>query len=141
MSEIIICGSTYTLTNEPKHGVVRKVKAERQESLKTFLSLYEGEITKDMDIDDAISKMVKNHPEETIEFGEKQIDFDRRSTISLACNYYFTDESFDEFTESEIDDIYDKCIEALGGDSGDFFERLESKSNRNTKGKRQEKKK
>lgn len=129
MSEIVICGKSYNLTNEPKHGIVRRIRKERQTSLKAFLSQFKDELDMNGNLDKEIQKIMTAHPSEAIEFGYSEMEFKSRATISLALSNYFGEEDFDELTESEIDDIYAQCEETLGGDVDHFFEELEKKSN------------
>ncbi len=141
MSEIVICDVTYELTDEPKHGVVRKVRKDRQNSLKSFLSQFRDELDMNGDIDKELQKIMASHPSEAIEFGYSEMEFKNRATISLALNHYFGEEDFDELSESEIEDIYSKCEEKLGGDVDHFFGELEKRSNRKSNAIMPEKKK
>lgn len=141
MSEIVICDVTYELTDEPKHGVVRKVRNERQSSLKHFLSQFKDELDMNGDIDKELQKIMSAHPSEAIEFGYSEMEFKNRATISLALNHYFGEEDFDNLTETEIEDIYFKCEETLGGDVDHFFGELEKKSNRKSNATTPERKK
>ena len=129
MSEIVICDVTYEPTDEPKHGVVRKVRKDRQNSLKNFLSQFKDELDMNGDVDKELQKIMAAHPSEAIEFGYSEMEFKTRATISLALNHYFGEEDFDDLTESEIEDIYIKCEEKLGGDVDYFFEQSEKRSN------------
>lgn len=131
MTSIVICNKSYELTNEPKHGVVRRVRKERQASLKNFILMFKDEVDFNGDLEKELKNIMKSHPSEAIEFGYSEMDFKQRSTISLALNNYFGEEDFDDLTEGEIDDIYNRCHEHLGGDADDFFNALESKSNQN----------
>ena len=137
----VICNKSYELTKEPKHGVVRKVRKERQVSLKNFILMFKDEVDFNGDLEKELQNIMKTHPSEAIEFGYSEMDFKQRSTISLALNNYFGEEDFDDLTDEEIEDIYNKCHEHLGGDADDFFNRLESKSNQNQSVKMQGKKK
>jgi len=137
MSSIVVNKVAYELTNEPKHGVVRRIRKERQNSIKEFLSLFtdgfdiepskaETEEQKKLDmsanLDKEISRLLKEHPNEAVEFGESEAEFNIRATISLTANHYFVEEDFDEMTEKEITETFEKCKEVLGGDVNHFFE-------------------
>lgn len=139
MSEIVICDVKYELTNNPTHGVVRKIRKERQDMIKTFLLLFKDEVDFNKDLEEEIQNLMKKHPSEAIDFGYSEMDFKQRATISLALNKVFGEEDFDTLTEDQIGTIYDKCAETLGGDVDDFFSRSEAKSSQNLSGKRAEK--
>jgi len=142
MSLIVVNGKSYELTDEPKHGVVRKVRKERNEAIKGFLSLFTGgmdlEIPKQVkgedpekeeqaklqlnaSVDKELNRLMKDHPQEAIEFGNSQMELNIRSTISLACNHFFAEDDLDELTEKQIEEAYAKCMEVLGGDVEAFF--------------------
>lgn len=146
MTSIVICGKSYELTNEPKHGVVRKIRKERQNSVKLFLAMFKDDLdlknlvkdkivqseesteetkTLDMnaDADKEMERLIREHPNEAVEFGNNEAEFNVRATISLAASHYFEEEDFDDMTEREIEDAYKKCFEVLGGDVNSFFEK------------------
>lgn len=121
MSSIVVHKIAYELTKEPKHGVVRKIRKERQNSIKEFLALFADGLNQNADIDKEIERLVKEHPSEAVEFGDIEAEFNVRSTISLAASHYFAEEDFDEMTEKEIQECYEKAKEVLGGDVNAFF--------------------
>jgi len=128
---IVICDKSYDLTKEPRHGVVRRIRKERQMSLRSFLEMFQGEVDFNGDIETELKKVMTSHPKEAMEFGYSEIDFRERATISLALNHYFEEEDFDDLTEKELDDIRTQCEKHLGGDVDHFLGLSDSKSNQN----------
>lgn len=121
MSSIVVNKIAYELTKEPKHGVVRKIRKERQESIRNFLALFKDGLNTNADLDKEIERLVKEHPSEAVEFGESEAEFNIRATISLATSHYFAEEDFDEMTEAEIQECYEKAKKIIGGDVNAFF--------------------
>lgn len=121
MSEIVICGKSYELTNEPKHGIVRKIRKERQSGIKKFMVMFKDGIDMNGDVDKEVQRLMKEHPNEAVDFGIEEAEFLARATISLATNHYFGEEDFDDLTEKQIETIFNTCKESLGGDVNDFF--------------------
>ena len=140
MSEVVICSKSYVLTNEPKHGVVRRVNKESKASLIKFFTIFgadevltgaakeiaknkeAGIVDVNKDIESQLNVLMQKYPVEATEFGFDQQEALVRHTISLATNNYFDETAFDDMTEVEIEDVFLKCKECLGGDSTSFLE-------------------
>jgi len=122
MVNVVICGTKYELTKEPKHGVVRKIRLKEREVYKTIFSKFKDKINLNDEIDVAIMKIMRENPAEMIAYNELQEDNNLVNTISLATGNLFTVDDFDEMTEVELEEVFETCREFLEGDSKDFSE-------------------
>ena len=123
-------GEEIELVSEPRHGVVRELRKQRNRMVIKLLSeakdLFEQGILKEnMKIEDAIEVIGKMKPELLSDFTQMQEEFDFIATISLATNRVWRIEELDELTESEFWELYERCKEAIGGTAEDFFARYE----------------
>jgi len=102
MVNVIINNETYELTDEPYHGIVRKVRKMQKAMLIDFLSRFKDELDNNMKIEDALAMIANKHPDEIIEYSEREEDFIIVSTISLATNKMWTIEDFDTVPIGEM---------------------------------------
>lgn len=121
MVNVIINNETYELTDEPYHGIVRKVRKMQKGMLIELLSRFKDELNDSMKIEDALAMIANKHPDEIIEYSEREEDFIIVSTISLATNKMWTIEDFDTVPIGEMDKIFQQCKDVLGGDVNRFF--------------------
>ncbi len=135
MTTVIINDKEYELTNEPTHGVVRKVRRKQKELMISLIEKHSDIIKPTMALDEAIGIILKEKPEDMREYTLETEEFESIATISLATGYMFTYKDFDDCSEKEFWNIYDKCVEVLGGNVTDFFARYEKSitSQTNTK--------
>lgn len=121
MVNIIINNETYELSDEPYHGIVRKVRKMQKAMLIDLLSRFKDELNDSMKIEDALAMIANKHPDEIIEYSEREEDFIIVTTISLATNKMWTIEDFDTVPIGEMDKIFQQCKDVLGGDVNRFF--------------------
>jgi uncharacterized protein YeeX (DUF496 family) len=121
MVNVIINNETYELTDEPYHGIVRKVRKMQKAMLIDLLSRFKDELDDSMKIEDALAMIANKHPDEIIEYSEREEDFIVITTISLATNKMWTIEDFDTVPIGEMDKIFQQCKDILGGDVNRFF--------------------
>lgn len=121
MVNVIINNETYELTDEPYHGIVRKVRKMQKGMLIELLSRFKDELNDSMKIEDALAMIANKHPDEIIEYSEREEDFIIVTTISLATNKMWDIEDFDTVPIGEMDKIFQQCKDVLGGDVNRFF--------------------
>lgn len=121
MVNVIINNKTYELTDEPYHGIVRKVRKMQKAMLIELLSRFKDELNDSMKIEDALAMIANKHPDEIIEYSEREEDFIIVTTISLATNKMWNIEDFDTVPIGEMDKIFQQCKDVLGGDVNRFF--------------------
>lgn len=121
MATVTINNETYELTNEPYHGIVRKIRKIQKGMLIELLTRFKDELNDNMNIEDALNVIANKHPDEIIDYSEKEEDFILVTTISLATNKLWDIEDFDKIPIGEMDKIFNKCKEVLGGDVNRFF--------------------
>lgn len=121
MVNVTINNETYELTDEPYHGIVRKVRKMQKAMLIDFLSRFKDELDDSMKIEDALAMIANKHPDEIIEYSEREEDFIIVTTISLATNKMWNIEDFDTVPIGEMDKIFQQCKDVLGGDVNRFF--------------------
>jgi len=121
MVNVIINNETYELTDEPYHGIVRKVRKMQKGMLIELLSRFKDELNDSMKIEDALAMIANKHPDEIIEYSEREEDFIIVTTISLATNKMWNIEDFDTVPIGEMDKIFQQCKDVLGGDVNRFF--------------------
>jgi uncharacterized protein YeeX (DUF496 family) len=121
MVNVIINNETYELTDEPYHGIVRKVRKMQKAMLIELLSRFKDELNDSMKIEDALAMIANKHPDEIIEYSEREEDFIVVTTISLATNKMWNIEDFDTVPIGEMDKIFQQCKDVLGGDVNRFF--------------------
>lgn len=121
MVSVTINNEEYKLTSEPYHGVVREVRKMQRKMLVDFLNRFKNDLDGNMTIEDALAKVAEKHPGEFIEHSEVEEDFIVVSTISLATNKIWDIKDFDNIPFNEMDDIFQKCKDALGSDVNRFF--------------------
>jgi len=121
MVTISINNETYELTDEPYHGIVRKVRKMQKAMLIELLSRFKDELNDSMKIEDALAMIANKHPDEIIEYSEREEDFIVVTTISLATNKMWNIEDFDTVPIGEMDKIFQQCKDVLGGDVNRFF--------------------
>lgn len=121
MVNVIINNETYELTDEPYHGIVRKVRKMQKGMLIELLSRFKDELNDSMKIEDALTMIANKHPDEIIEYSEREEDFIIVTTISLATNKMWNIEDFDTVPIGEMDKIFQQCKDVLGGDVNRFF--------------------
>ena len=123
MSTIVICGKEYELTDEPIHGIVRALK-NRQKDI-TFKFLFDNkdlfEDDKNMTIDKAVEVIATKRPSSMAEYSNSLEEFDRMGTLSLATGHLFKEDDVFNMKESEFQEIYKKCSEAIGGGGMKYF--------------------
>lgn len=125
-------------TNNPKHGIVREVRKIRNDAVTSFLKSYSSELSKlaeedkDFDVTNAMVYLLKEHPDEFMEFQKKGEETDYICAISLATNKIWTIDELDELTFDEVEKLYDKSLETLGGDINRFFGKFLSNQTMNT---------
>ena len=121
MVNVIINNETYELTDEPYHGIVHKVRKMQRAMLIDFLSRFKDELDDSMKIEDALAMIANKHPDEIIEYSEREEDFIIVATISLATNKMWSIEDFDNIPIGKMDKIFQQCKDVLGGDVNRFF--------------------
>ena len=121
MVAISINNETYELSDEPYHGIVRKVRKMQKAMLIELLSRFKDELNDSMKIEDALAMIANKHPDEIIEYSEREEDFIVVTTISLATNKMWNIEDFDTVPIGEMDKIFQQCKDVLGGDVNRFF--------------------
>ena len=95
MVNVIINNETYELSDEPYHGIVRKIRKMQKAMLIELLSRFKDELDDSMKIEDALVMIANKHPDEIIEYSEREEDFIIVTTISLATNKMWNIEDFD----------------------------------------------
>lgn len=114
-------------TNNPKHGIVREVRNLIGDGASSLISLFSNEVKslidedKEFDINDALAYVMKEHPDEFLEFSRKEEDNNLIAVISLATNKIWRIEELDEMAYDEVEALYDKSLEMIGGDVNRFF--------------------
>lgn len=121
MVAISINNETYELSDEPYHGIVRKVRKMQKAMLIELLSRFKDELNDSMKIEDALAMIANKHPDEIIEYSEREEDFIVVTTISLATNKMWNIEDFDTVPIGKMDKIFQQCKDVLGGDVNRFF--------------------
>lgn len=125
---IIINNEKYELVDSPKHGIVKKVKSIQKNLVSSLFIQNKDEIekyrkeNKDAEIEDIIGYLYTIKPEEVSDYNDACEDLMLTSVVSLATNKIWNAEEFDELTEKEIADIYNKCETAIGGNLQSFLE-------------------
>lgn len=125
-------------TNNPKHGVVREVREIRNRAITSFLKTYSSELSKlaeedkDFDVNNAMVYLLKEHPDEFMEFQKQGEEADYICTISLATNKIWKIEELDELSFDEVEELFEKSKETLGGDIDRFFGKFLSNQTMNT---------
>ena len=66
MVNVIINNETYELSDEPYHGIVRKVRKMQKGMLIELLSRFKDELNDSMKIEDALAMIANKHPDEII---------------------------------------------------------------------------
>ena len=119
-------------TDNPKHGIVRKVRKLKDANVTMFISSFPEELEEltgknsKFDIEDAIVHLMTTHPEEFAEFQEAEENSDMLSAISLATNKIWSIEDLDEYSFDDVTELYDKSLEMLGGSTNRFFKKSQS---------------
>ncbi|AGK61512.1 hypothetical protein Asulf_01534 [Archaeoglobus sulfaticallidus PM70-1] len=129
--KVTVGGKEIELDSEPKHGVVRELRRQRNRIIMYLLTeakdlLEKGVLKENMKLEEAIEVVSKMKPDLLSEFTQMQEEFEYMATISLATNRVWTTEELDELSESEFWELYEKCKEVIGGSAEDFFKRYEN---------------
>jgi len=116
-------------TNNPTHGVVRKIRGLKDANMTKFIGAFADEIgvltndNKKFDIEDALVFLMAAHPDEFMEFSNSEENIELLSVISLATNKIWNIEELDTYSFDEVDSLYEKSLEVLGGDVTRFFKK------------------
>lgn len=134
MTQIIINGEKYELAANPTHGAVRAVRHAQRSLLSELLIKYKDVVKFDpnQSIDSALAAILAYNPDELVNIRDRDEESNVIATISLAVGKVFSYEDFGSCTEKEYWDIFEKCKQALGGDSAYFFERYGGNSSSKT---------
>jgi hypothetical protein len=125
---ITINDEKYTLVDSPKHKIVKKIKSEQNKLVSCLFIQHKDTIeeyrkeNKDATIEDIVGYLYTVNPDEVIQYNESCEDLAITSVISLATNKIWVADEFDDLTEKELMDIYNKCETAIGGNLQDFLE-------------------
>ena len=116
-------------TNNPRHGIVRQIRNLKDSSITNFLRVFSDEISelrendKKFDTEDALMYLMAEHPDEFLEFTKDEENNELIIAISLATNRMWKIEELDEYSFDEVEMLYDKSLEILGGDVNRFFKK------------------
>ena len=113
-------------TDNPKHGVVRRLKTKRDEMIAELLKncfdlVKSGKIKETQSVEEAIEVVAREKPEVLMDFQCKYDEFNELATISLATNRIWTEKELDELSEKEFQELFEKSKEMLGGDAESFL--------------------
>ena len=123
-----INGEKYNLTDNPKHGVIKRIKSRQNQLIVVFFEKHKDEVDEimknDMDasVDSIMQSILLTNPSEMTRYAETCEELNIIATISLATNRIWTDDELDELGEKDLKNIYDKCSKAIGGGYSDFLE-------------------
>lgn len=124
MVSVKINGKEFELTDNPSHGIVKKVKKMRMEGVIKLISTHKELVPANVSVDQAIGIIGANDPEAYTDYTITDNDYNIIATISLACERIFTHEELDAVGDKDLYDIYVECARTLGGDANTFFGRF-----------------
>lgn len=136
---IIINNEKYSLTNDPTHGVIKKIKNQQNQIIVSFFEKHKTEVDaimkkkKNSSVDSIMETILIAHPSEMIAYAERCEDINVMATISLATNKLWSEEDIDNISGKELQTIYNKCSKVIGGNYADFLENYQIISTPNTK--------
>jgi len=105
-------------------GIVRKVRKMQKQCLLIFYPGSRMNVDNNMKIEDALAMIANKHPDEIIEYSEREEDSSLLLRLSLATNKMWNIEDFDTVPIGEMDKIFQQCKDVLGWRCEPFFQRL-----------------
>jgi len=126
----------FKLSSRPKHKAVKEIRNILTGWLLDRIDLSELKGSKSMSLEDALQKVILSDPRMALEVEdiESTLLVDQTIILSTGLSYKELSAVKDEMYEDEYMDLFDKCVEVLGGDANSFFGRYDSKStSRSTK--------
>ena len=121
-------GEKFNLTDNPKHGIVKKIKNKQNQLIVIFFENHRDEVDeivkkdKDASVDSIMQNLLVANPAEMVAYSETCEDLNIIATISLATNRLWTDDEINDMTSKDLKSTYEKCAKALGGGYTDFLE-------------------
>jgi len=125
---VTIEGEKCALTDNPKHGIIKKIKNKQNQLIVVFFEKHKEEVDKfmkkndDASVDSIMQALLIANPSEMVNYSETCEDLDILATISLATNRLWSEDEINDLSEKDLKNIYDKCYNVLGGRYADFLE-------------------
>jgi hypothetical protein len=123
--EVEIGGKTYTLTDNPSHGAVKRARREYKRMLYSQLDLDElreemsEQELRNTEFEELLQRQLLKHPEQFALMQEDLKEYEDNATIMLAAG--LTEQEIEALGEKEYRELLEKCREVLGGGASVFF--------------------
>ena len=134
--EFTVGKQAFKLSSRPKHKDVKAIRNILTGWLLDRIDLSEIKGSKSISLEDALQKVILSDPRMALEVEDIESTLLSDQTIILATGLSYKELTTvkDDMYEDEYIELFDKCVEVLGGDANSFFVRYGSKStSRSTK--------